>query len=107
LFTKESGAVAASELLGIARFKLHGGKIEEYERLSAQCMEIVRTKDTGMLQCEISFSHDESEDVVLERYRDSEALTEHSENISHLMEPIMARARSPANSSVSRAQSSG
>lgn len=52
------------ELLGIARFK----------------------------QYEIYFNDDESECIVLERYRDSEALIEHSANISHLMEPIMATA---------------
>jgi quinol monooxygenase YgiN len=81
-----------SELLGIARFKFHEGKVEEYKRLSAQCMEIVRTKDTGTLQYEIYFNDDESECVVLERYRDSEALIEHSANIGHLMEPIIATA---------------
>ena len=36
-----------SELQGIARFKFDEGKLEEFKRLSAQCMEIVRTKDTG------------------------------------------------------------
>jgi quinol monooxygenase YgiN len=36
-----------SELQGIARFKIHEGKLEEFKRLSAQCMEIVRSKDTG------------------------------------------------------------
>jgi quinol monooxygenase YgiN len=81
-----------SELQGIARFKFHEGKVEEYKHLSAQCMEIVRTKDTGTLQYEIYFNDDQSECVVLERYRDSEALIEHSANISHLMEPIMATA---------------
>jgi quinol monooxygenase YgiN len=81
-----------SELLGIARFTFHEGKVEEYKRLSAQCMEIVRAKDTGTLQYEIYFNDDESGCVVLERYRDSEALIEHSANISHLMEPIMATA---------------
>jgi quinol monooxygenase YgiN len=80
------------ELLGIARFKFHEGKVEEYKRLSAQCMEIVRTKDTGTLQYETYFNDDESECIVLERYRDSEALIEHFANISHLMEPIMATA---------------
>jgi hypothetical protein len=39
-----------SELLGIARFKFHEGKLEEYKRSSAQAMEIVKTtKDTGTL----------------------------------------------------------
>jgi hypothetical protein len=50
-----------SELQGIARFKAHEGKLEEFKRLSAQCMEIVRTKDTGTLQYDIYFNDDQSE----------------------------------------------
>lgn len=39
-----------SELQGIGRFKFHeAGKLEEFKRLSAQCMQIVWTKDTGTL----------------------------------------------------------
>ena len=34
-----------TELMGIARFKFNEGKLEEFKRLSAQAMEIVRTKD--------------------------------------------------------------
>jgi hypothetical protein len=37
-----------SELQGIARFKIHEGKLEEFKRLSAQCMEIVRPKIRGL-----------------------------------------------------------
>jgi quinol monooxygenase YgiN len=44
-----------SELQGIARFKFDEGKLEEFKRLSAQCMEIVRTKDAGTLQHETYF----------------------------------------------------
>ena len=84
----EDGAV--SELQGIARFKFHEGKLEEFKRLSAQCMEIVRTKDTGTLQYEIYFNDDQSECMVLERYRDSEALIEHAAHIGDLMEAIVA-----------------
>ncbi len=83
-------ARAASELLGIARFKFHEGKLEEFKRLSAQCMEIVRTKDTGTLQYEIYFNDDRSECVVLERYRDSEALIEHAAHLGDLMGAILA-----------------
>ena len=50
-----------SELLGIARFKFHEGKVEEYKRLSAQAMEIVRTKDSGTLQFDTYLNDDESE----------------------------------------------
>ena len=79
-----------SELQGIARFKFHEGKLEEFRRLSAQCMEIVRTKDTGTLQYEIYFNDDQSECIVLERYRDSEALIEHAEHLGDLSEAIIA-----------------
>jgi quinol monooxygenase YgiN len=71
----EAGAV--SELQGIARFKIHEGKLDEFKRLSAQAMEIVRTKETGTPQDEIYFNDDQSECMVLERYRDSEAAIEH------------------------------
>ena len=62
-----------TELLGIARFKFNGGKREEYKRLSAQAMEIVRAKDSGPLQYDTYFNDDQSECIVIERYRDSEA----------------------------------
>jgi quinol monooxygenase YgiN len=50
-----------AELLGIARFKFHEGKLDEYKRLSARAMEIVRTKDTGTLQYDTYLNEDQSE----------------------------------------------
>jgi quinol monooxygenase YgiN len=87
---KRLEARAVSELQGIARFKIHEGKLEEFKRLSAQCMEIVRTKDTGTLQYEIYFNDDQSECIVHERYRDSEALIEHTAHLGDMMEAILA-----------------
>jgi quinol monooxygenase YgiN len=58
-----------NELIGIARFSFKEGDVTEFKRLSAQCMEIVRTKDTGTLQYDIYFNDDESECVVVERGR--------------------------------------
>lgn len=80
------------EIKGIARVKFHPGKVAEWKRLSAEAMEIVRTKDTGTIQYEIFLNEDESEAVVYERYRDPEAAIEHFANISHLMEPLLATA---------------
>ena len=81
------------ELLGIARFTFHEGKVDDFKRLSERCMEIVRTKDDGTLQYDIYFNDDESEAIVIERYRDSEALIEHLEHIGDdLMAAIMATA---------------
>lgn len=53
------------EILGIARFKFHAGKVEEYKRLSAEAMEIVRTKDSGTLQFDTYLNDDESECMVI------------------------------------------
>jgi quinol monooxygenase YgiN len=79
-----------SELLGNARFRVHDGKPEELKRLSAQAMEIVRTKDTGTLQYDTYFNEDQSECVVIERSRDSEAAIEHAANLSELSAAILA-----------------
>ena len=86
-----------SELVGIARFKFKEGNVDEFKRLSAQAMEIVRAKDTGTLQYDIYFNDDQSECIVLERFRDSEALIEHAQHLGDLMEAI------PATGSVSGA----
>ena len=79
-----------SELLGIARFKFHEGKLDEFKRLSAQAMEIVRVKDSGTLQYDTYFSDDQSECVVIERYRDSEAAIEHAANLADLSAAVLA-----------------
>ncbi len=49
-----------------------------------------RTKDTGTLQYEIYFNDDQSECIVLERYRDSHALIEHSTHLGDIGEAILA-----------------
>jgi len=78
------------ELQGIGRFKFRDGELEEFKRLATQCMDIVRAKDTGTLQYDIYFNHDESECIVLERYRDSEALIEHAVHLGDLGKAIFA-----------------
>lgn len=80
------------QLIGIVRFRFHEGKVEEFKRLSAQCMEVVRAHDTGTLQYDTFFNEDESEAVVIERYRDSDALIEHGGHMAPFMESILATA---------------
>ncbi len=72
------------EIQGIGRFEFREGELEEFKRLSAQLMEIVRSQDTGTLQYEIYFSEDQSDCIVLERYRDSEALVDHAGHLGAL-----------------------
>ncbi|HWD45063.1 MAG TPA: antibiotic biosynthesis monooxygenase family protein [Actinomycetota bacterium] len=79
-----------SELQGIARYMFHEGKVEEFKRLSARCIEIARAKDTGTLRYEIYLNDDQSEGIVLERYRDSEALIEHLANLGDIGEAVLA-----------------
>ena len=79
-----------SELLGIGRFKIHQGKLEEFKRLSAQAMEIVRTKEPGTLQYDTYFNHDQSECVIIERYRDSEAAMEHAAHLGDISAAVLA-----------------
>ena len=81
-----------SELQGIVRFTFHAGMVDEFKRLSAECLEIVRAKDVGTLQYDTYFNDDESQAVVLERFRDSDALVLHSQNMAPYMEAIMATA---------------
>lgn len=82
-----------SELQGVVRFRFHdSGAVEEFKRLSAQAMEIVRTQDTGTLQYETYFNADESQALVLERFRDSDALIEHGNHMAPLMDAIIATA---------------
>jgi quinol monooxygenase YgiN len=78
---------ATTELQAIVRFQFRDGDVGEFKRLSAECMEIVRTKDTGTLQYDTYFNADETECVVIERFRDSDALIEHSENLAHGRHP--------------------
>ena len=79
-----------SEIQGIGRFAFHDGNVEEFKRLSAQVMDIVRAKDTGTLRYEIYFNDDQSECVVYERYRDSEAVIEHAAHVGDLTEAIFS-----------------
>lgn len=68
-------------LLGIARFQFHEGRLDEFKRLSQECMRIVRERDTGTLRYDIYLNADESEAVVIEEYVDLQALIDHMPNI--------------------------
>jgi quinol monooxygenase YgiN len=70
------------ELQGIVRFTFHAGMVDEFKRLSAECLDIVRAKDVGTLQYDTYFNDDESQAIVLERFRDSDALILHGQNMA-------------------------
>ena len=74
-----------SELQSVARLKIHDGKLDEFKRLAPECAELVRTKDTGTLQYELYFNSDNTECLVFERYRDSQALLDHFKHMGDTM----------------------
>jgi quinol monooxygenase YgiN len=53
-------------------------------------MQILRIEDTGTLQYGICLNDNESECVVPERYRDSEALIQHAAHLGDLLEATLA-----------------
>jgi len=87
--SETSGGEAVTELIGIARFKIHEGKLDEFLRLSAEAMEIVRAKDPGTLQYDTFFNEDRTECVIIERYRDSEAAMAHAANLADLSAKVL------------------
>ncbi len=78
-----------SEIQGLARQKIHPGKLEEFKRLVAKCMESVRTRHPRMLPYDLYFNSDYTECVTFERYRDFEALLEHIANLDETMDAIL------------------
>ena len=77
-----------SEILGIARFRFHEGKREEYLRLTDQATELVRANEPGTLQYDLYMNADQSECMIIERYRDSEAAIAHAANVGHLFAAV-------------------
>ena len=79
-----------SELIGIARFKFHEGKRDEYLRLSEQALDIVRAKDSGTLAYDLYLNGDQSECMFIERYRDSDAAMEHADNLGDMFAAVLS-----------------
>jgi quinol monooxygenase YgiN len=79
-----------SELLGIARFRFLEGKRDEYLRLSEQANALVRANEPGTLQYDLFLNADQTECMIIERYRDSEAAMAHAANVGHLFADVLA-----------------
>jgi quinol monooxygenase YgiN len=80
--------LGSTEMHGTSRIVIRAGKLEEFKRLAAQCVEIVRTQDTGTLEYNHFLNADGTECFVHERYRDSAAGLEHMVNIAPMMQPL-------------------
>ena len=78
------------ELLGIARFRFKDGKRDEYLRLAEQADALVAANEPGTLQYDLFLNHDQTECMIVERYRDSEAAMAHAANVGHLFADVLA-----------------
>lgn len=81
-------SAASNEIHGTGRLVIREGKLEEFKRLAARCVEIVRTQDTGTLEYDLFLNADGTECFVHERYRDSAAGLDHMANIGPMMKPL-------------------
>ncbi len=72
-----------------ARAAIHEGKLEEFKLLAAQCMRTVREKDSGTQQYDWFLNEAQTECVVRETYRDSEAVLEHISNLGATLGAIL------------------
>ncbi len=78
-----------SELLGIARFRFHEGRRDEYLRLSQEAGALVRANEPDTLAYDLYLNGDQSECVIIERYRDSAAAIAHAQNVGHLFAAVL------------------
>ena len=78
------------ELQVTARCKIHDGKLETFRAVAEECLRSVRERDDGTLQYDWFFNEDQTECVVRERYRDSEAVMQHIANLGDTMGALLA-----------------
>lgn len=81
-----------ADLLLHARFEIHDGKLARFRHAAKRCLECVREHDTGTLEYDWYLSEDETRCIVLERYRESEAVLEHIANMGALFDDLLATA---------------
>ena len=84
-----SGEMRLKELQVTARCKIHDGKLDAFRAVAQECMKSVREKDDGTLQYDWFFNEDQTECVVCERYRDSEAVMQHIANLGETMGALL------------------
>jgi quinol monooxygenase YgiN len=73
------------QLNAAAIFRIAPGKMEEFKKRAAACIEAVRLKDKNTLQYKWYYNQERSECIVLEVYKNSGAVLEHMANLGPLL----------------------
>jgi quinol monooxygenase YgiN len=76
----------------IAHAAIHEGKLDAFKALAAQCMRSVREQDSGTSEYDWFFNEAQTECVVRESYKDSEAVLEHIANVGSTLGAVLAAA---------------
>ena len=58
--------------------------------MSDQASELVRANEPGTLGYDLYLNADQSECMIIERYRDSHAAMDHFANVGHLFDAVLA-----------------
>ena len=67
------------------RLRIYEGKLNEFKTIAEACLLITREKDTGTLQYDWFLNEDQTECVVHERYKDSDAVLHHLANLGETL----------------------
>ena len=79
-----------NEIQLTARAAIHPGKLEELKVIAAQGLRVTREQDSGTLQYDWFLNEAQTECVVRETYRNSEAVLEHIAHVGALLGAILA-----------------
>ena len=79
-----------TEIDVIARCSIHEGKLNSFREVAARCLSNVRAKEKGAMRYDWYLNTEQKECVVIERYRDSEAVLEHIANLGENLEALTA-----------------
>jgi quinol monooxygenase YgiN len=77
------------KIMSVARFRIHPGKLDEFKRLSAQSVELVRAKDPATTIYDWFMNDTQTECVAIDCYDSSEAVLAHTRNVGAVMRQIM------------------
>lgn len=72
-----------------SRWRIHGGKLEEFKKVAEQCLSITKEKDKDTLVFDWYFNEDQTECVIIETYPHSNALLVHISNLGDIFGKLL------------------
>ena len=79
-----------SDIRAHAHFSIHDGKLEAFRKAVDECIRIVDQLDTGTLLYDWFINEAGHEAVLIEQFRDSEAVIEHIDHLGNRPDAVLA-----------------